>query len=133
MSVRSRRASPIFRTPGVSRMTLKRSDQAISPDRVALGVLDVEAEVDERVRRAVRLVHAEVRGEVRAHAVAHVVRRVALAQEDARGDVDGLVDRVLHADLERERAGVDLGHLLEHEVLERGVGIAPGAWDCGMT
>jgi len=30
-SVRSRRESPIFRTPVVSRMTLKRSDQAISP------------------------------------------------------------------------------------------------------
>src|SRR5690606_28959928 len=63
---------------------------------VALGILDVEAEVDEWVRGAVGLAHPEHGDEVLSHALAHRGPGEALPEVDTGFDVHGTVDGVLH-------------------------------------
>ncbi|EAU64670.1 hypothetical protein STIAU_1392 [Stigmatella aurantiaca DW4/3-1] len=90
--------------------------------REALGVLEVESEVDARVGRAVRLADAEVGSQRLADARGDILGRSALAQEEARGDVHAPIHRLLDAHLEGEGAGEDFRYLPQHLGLERGRG-----------
>ena len=87
--------------------------------RLARGILHVEAEANLRVRPPIGQVDSEVTGEGLLDGLAHGGRVRASAQEHARVHIDDAIDRILHGDHERERAGIDHGHLMEDLLLER--------------
>jgi hypothetical protein len=116
-----------LRTPGVSRMTLKRSDQAISPTGLPSASLMLKPKSTSGFgvpscsftrKYAARFARTRSRTSFGAKPWRRKMRAATSTVS---------VDRVLHAHLERQRAGVDLGHLLEHQVLERGRRHAPAS------
>ena len=128
-SLRSPWLSPIFRTPGVSRMQLNTSDQAISPTGISIRVFVVEPKVHLWIRCAIRTGDLKHLLQAFSDVVSNRGRIESLSQIHPGLDADGFVYRVLHLDLERQRAWPHLGDFMENAVLERRCGQASAGGD----